>query len=132
MNTITTSEPLTNQVILRNGKRIERYNIATTPHWVYTVFEADDREEKAPELNHGTIKFEGGLCWGRMATRELPVDINAIPADKQNLPKRLDAISVWRHNLDREIEKLIWSAFPETNLMQAQAGEICVTERRTK
>lgn len=116
MKTICPAVPLTKKKVQLNGKFVHRYNIITTPHWVYTVYEPDNRD-------HTSLFYEGDQRLGKISSRKLPPEIDALPVG----PTRWDAIKVWRDQLDEQIGALINLAFPETAGIRCKDGEIELT-----
>lgn len=96
---------------LGEGKFAHRYNICTTPFWIYEAW------ERIPSVmdNHSSvtsIRREDGefLGWaGQIGTRPLPPEINAIPVGEE----RFAACNAYRQAQYEEAHALICQAFPE-------------------
>jgi hypothetical protein len=106
-----------------NGKVVYRFNIITTPHWVYTVYEPTDllKREHSTITSATDFGMKGWL--GGMHSRTLPADIDAIPVS----PERIRRVHEFHDELDRQITELIHAVFPETAGHKAERGEIEMT-----
>ena len=106
-----------------NGKVVVRYNIITTPHWVYTVYEETDTKKRQHHTLTGGDPYKVKGWLGGMASRELPEEINRIPVG----PERLGRVREFRRHLNEEMTYLINMVFPETLGKNCDYGDIEMT-----
>lgn len=104
---------LTNETRFIGDIAVQRYNIISTPFWVYQALE--------PMTTHksiSTIDRECGKCehngrrydwFGKIGSRALPADIDALPVNEA----RFAACDAWRKGEYARAHAAIIAAFPE-------------------
>lgn len=108
-------------VKLSGGRIAQRTNIIGTRLWVYKVWE----HSSVLDGGHSTITSFGRDWYGRIGTRRITQEINAIAVG----PVRFKACDEWRREQARQAEALIHEAFAETRGHKANTyGEIEITQ----
>ena len=92
--------------------KIRRSNIITTTYYTYDVW--------IPGWGGTTITTMDGNRYYKMCTRELPLEIDALPYG----PERSAALNAFWEVLDQQAHDLINQAFPETVGKPSDMGEI--------
>lgn len=115
------------QITLNNKLYIvNAIHILGTREVVITAWEHDQPTKENNFHNHSTIthfEVDGKVQrFGKVATRELPDDLNALPAGSD---ERIRAVQHYHSELGREAEIAIHAALPETRLLSINSyGEI--------
>jgi hypothetical protein len=100
-----------------NGFTVQKYTIIGTSHVVYDVWEYYD--------GHSTMRSQDGGCWlGRLGTRKLTPDLDALPAWSQ---ERSDAVGAFHDHQYEQAYVAIVETFPEAAAGRRQMGSIEVS-----
>lgn len=84
--------------------RVHRYNILTTIHVIYAVYEPG-----ANWYTHSTLHHDGSEYLGRLGTRTLPPDIDALPAMSD---ARIEAVREYHQMQYNLAYQVILTAYP--------------------
>lgn len=109
------------KVKLDNGMVVHRYGIIGTRSVVYAVY-----EPSAVCGKHSTITHQFGQWYGRVGTRPLTPELDALKAMSQ---ERFDSVGAFHEAQYQEAYKVIESTFPEvSNYGQYRSmGEISIS-----
>ncbi|MGE5571096.1 MAG: hypothetical protein ACM3S5_18835 [Rhodospirillales bacterium] len=112
------------------GCLVRRFNICTTRTWVYAVYEPTELAGHDDDAHSTVTTFEGHVgrlsdgrstnWWGRLGTRGLPSDINALPVGEA----RSNAVAAYHDKQYALAYRLILAAFPEAADGRRDMGEI--------
>ncbi|MEI7772482.1 MAG: hypothetical protein WCI67_21010 [Chloroflexales bacterium] len=104
-----TDERTSNTVPLPEGRIARRYRIRLTNTVVHTVYESTTLALDAPQgSRHGTITHINEVCLGRLVSRDLPPELQALPVGET----RSLAVRARYRELYAESERLLRQAFP--------------------
>jgi hypothetical protein len=101
-----------------NGKIVTRSQIIATDLVVFEVW------EPSCGLNyHSTVTTIDGERYGKLTTRTLPEDLNALPSFSD---ERYEAVRSWHRDLDAKAQWHIMAAYPRLaayNLIEFKSGQ---------
>jgi hypothetical protein len=109
---------------IANGLIVERYNIIGTRRWVYDAWEPSERNGEMP-FSHSTIRTVDGRWMGRIGTRRLPAELEALPAYSS---ERARAVGAFHEAQYEEAYAAIIAAFPAAEHGCRSMGEIATVE----
>lgn len=78
-------------------------------------------ERAITPINHGTITFIDGDVYGKVTTRELPQELDMLPAYSD---ERLNRVAAYHESLRQESYALIRTARPDATMGEERYGEI--------
>lgn len=133
MSTTNLPFPSHSRVYLDGDRVASRYNIASTRVFVYCVYEAMDRHSTIttldvpadhPRAQKDTFKPRTYAWFGRLGTRPLPSDIEALPYAGPDC-ERVKRCEAWRDAQHAEAVAILHAAFPESmNATKSSTGEL--------
>ena len=114
------SAPYISETKRIGDKVVRKYSVGATDLIVYEAWEPSARSRRLEPVNHSTITTIEGQWYGRIGTRYLPPEIEALPRGDE----RYRAVGKWHEDQYEESYRLIIQAFPEAGAGKRSMGEI--------